>query len=121
MRRANTVPSPSRAAAMKSRWNRRSSRRLGHWVYDYAGQDGGPDGMKLVLEGRDDAEVAATATKAPEQVRVLLLACPYHLSIGGYDVGGEQGVASETVLRCQVAEATPQREARDTGGGDDPC
>src|SRR5262245_57493137 len=39
-------------------------------VQDEAGEDGRPDSVQLILERRDDAEVAAAAAEAPEEVGV---------------------------------------------------
>ena len=43
--------------------------------------------MQPVLHGRDDAEVAAAATKRPEQIGMIRGACFAELAIRRHDVG----------------------------------
>jgi hypothetical protein len=46
----------------------------------------GPTGVEAELELGDDPEVPSSASNAPEQVRVLLLAGCDELALGGDDV-----------------------------------
>jgi hypothetical protein len=71
------------------------------------------------LERGDDAEVAATTTQTPEQVRVLLLVGGQELPIGGDDVGGKQVVTGQAVLAQEPPEATTQRQTGHPGGTDE--
>src|SRR5262245_3978927 len=59
-------------------------------VHQHSSQDLRPDGMEMVLERRDDAEVPAATADTPEQVGMLLVADHQKLSVGGDHVGGEQ-------------------------------
>jgi len=49
--------------------------------------------MQAELEGRDDAEVAASATERPEEVLVLVVARHQRSAVGGHDFGRDQVVA----------------------------
>ena len=80
-----------------------------------------PDRVELVLERRDDAEIAAAAPERPEQVRMLVGAGGDERAVGGDDVGREQVVAGEAVLAHQPAEAAAQRQPADAGVGDGPA
>jgi hypothetical protein len=51
------------------------------------------------LELGDDAEVAAAAADAPEQVGVLVLAGPYHPAVGEDDLSRDEVVAGQAELR----------------------
>ncbi len=75
--------------------------------------------MQLVLEGRDDAEVAAASSDGPEQVRVLLGAGPQQTSVSGHDVGGYEVVAREPVAAVQPPQPAAEREPRDPSHRDD--
>ena len=74
--------------------------------------------MKLVRKGSDHTKVAAAAPDGPEEVRVLTGAGVAELAVGGDDIGGDEVVTGQTVLACQPAEATTQREARNARTGD---
>jgi len=69
--------------------------------------------MKLVLEGRDDAEIATSAAQTPEQIRILRRAGGEQFSGGGNHVGGQQVVARQAVLARKPANATTQCEPTD--------
>jgi hypothetical protein len=75
--------------------------------------------VRLELEGGDDPEVAAGALNGPEEVLVLARARPAKLAVSGDDVDREQVVDREAMLAAQMADATVQRQARDTRGRDD--
>src|SRR4029079_19765478 len=72
-----------------------------------------------VLEGGDDAEIAAAATQRPEEVLVLLLAGHDEAPGGQHDVGGLQVVEGKALAARQVADAASEGQARDTRGRDD--
>ena len=73
------------------------------------------DGMQLVLEGGNDAEITPTAPKAPQQVGVLVGVGGEHTAIGGDHVGGDQVVATEAVTTGQPSDAASQRKTGDAG------
>ena len=77
--------------------------------------------MQFELELRDDAEVAAAAAQAPEQVGVLGLGRVDEPAVCGDDVGADEVVAGEAVLAHQPADAAAEREAADAGGRDEPA
>ena len=88
---------------------------------DRAGQHHRADRMQPELERGHDAEVAAAAAQAPEQLGVLVLAGVHELAVGGDDVGGEQVVAGQAELAHQPADAAAEREPGDPGGGHEPA
>jgi hypothetical protein len=67
-----------------------------------------------------DSEVAASTPKAPQKVRVLVCARRENAAIGRDHFRRHQVVATETVFVPQPANPTIQRQAGDTGMGDDP-
>ena len=73
------------------------------------------------LERGDDAEVAAAAADRPEEVGMLVGAGAHLLAVGEHHVGGEQVVDREAGRTRQVAQAAPERDSPDAGGGDDPA
>jgi hypothetical protein len=95
-------------------------RRLAHRPEDRPCQHGRADRVEAELELGDDAEVAAAAAQAPEQVLILGLACPHELAIGGHEVDRLQLVDREPVLAHQPPDAAAEREPGDSGVGDDP-
>ncbi len=86
-------------------------------VEDDTAQDGGSDRMQRELQLGDHAEVPATAPQCPEQVSVLVFAGPHQLTFGGHHFGGQQVVASQSVLADKVPDAAAQREPADPGRG----
>jgi hypothetical protein len=66
-------------------------------------EGGGDEGQRVQPEGeRDgDAEVAPAAVKGPEQLGVLVVACPQGVAVGGDQLDGNQVVASETELALE--------------------
>ena len=84
--------------------------------------DDRPDGVEPVLEGRDDAKAAATAAQSPEQIRVVLGACPEDAPVRGDHLRGEKVVRREAVLRHRPAEPAAERQPGDPRRRDDaPC
>src|SRR5205823_4466387 len=70
---------------------------------------------ELELEAGGDAEVAATATQAPEQIGILGGARVQDLAVGGDQLDREQVVDGEAELAHQVSHAAAEREPRDAG------
>ena len=87
-------------------------------IEDGAGGHGRADRVQVELEGGDDAEVAASAAQAPEEVGVLRRARGEDLAVGGDHLGRAQVVAGQAVLAHQPADPAAQREAGDAGGRD---
>ncbi len=82
----------------------------------------GEHGVHLVCpepERGDDPEVAAAAAQRPEEVGVLVGARRHLTAVREHDLGVEQVVDAEAVLAREVPEPAAEREAADTGGGDD--
>jgi hypothetical protein len=70
--------------------------------------------MQAELQLAGDAEIAAPATKRPEQLVVRVRAGMDHRAIGGHDLGAEQVVAGQAVLRGQVADSAAEGETGHT-------
>ncbi|MDT4830473.1 hypothetical protein FQZ97_639380 [compost metagenome] len=83
---------------------------------DRTAQDFGADGKEPVLEGGDDAEVAAAAAQRPEQVLVLVRRRTQDLAAGRHDLHRDHVVAGPAVATREVAESAADGEARDPGG-----
>jgi hypothetical protein len=77
--------------------------------------------MEAVLQLGCDAEVAAPAAEAPEELGILLGVGADHVAAGGDKLGADQVVAGEPVLGGQVADPAAEGEACDTGRADDPA
>ena len=77
------------------------------------------DRMRLELEGRDDAEVAAAAAYRPEEIVVLASAGADEAAVGKHDFCGEQIVEREAVLAHEPAQSTAEGEARNAGDRDE--
>jgi hypothetical protein len=71
--------------------------------------------VQLELERGDDAEVAAAAAQAPEELGLRALAGVHEAPVGGHDIGADKVVEREAVLAHQVADAAAEREAGDAG------
>ena len=87
----------------------------GDGVHQHAPEDR-PECVELVLERRDDAEVAAAAAKAPEQIGVLALARVDEAAVGRHHVGRKQVVARESVHAHQPADAAAKRQPGNASG-----
>ena len=74
--------------------------------------------MEAELEPRRDAEVAASASKPPQELRVLIGISADHGATGRDQLGADEVVARETVLRRQVADPAAERETGDSGRAD---
>src|SRR6266545_6056622 len=77
------------------------------------------DRLQLELERRHHAEVAASATKGPEQIRVHVLGRHQELTVRRHDVGRDQVVAGETEPPREVADPAAEGQAANPGGGED--
>ena len=75
--------------------------RVVHRPRHHTGEHGGAERMEPELEGRDDAEVAAAAPEAPEQVGVLLLAGDEKFAVGRDDVAGHEESMASPNLRMR--------------------
>ena len=77
--------------------------------------------MQAQLEGRDHAEVAATAAQRPVQVRVLVGARADTAAVGEDDLGGDEVVDGHPVAPALVGDAAAERQAGHAGLGHDPA
>ena len=75
----------------------------------------GTDGMQPVLQRGGDSVVAASTTKGPEQVGILVGTCGEGPAVGGYHVGGNQVVTAEAVTAGQPSNSATEGEAGDAG------
>ena len=90
-----------------------------HRMQHQSGDHLGPVRLRVELECRDHAEVAAAAADRPEQIGVLLDAGPAHLAVGGDDLDRAQVVGGETMAPAYPAEAAAEREPGDAGRRND--
>ena len=82
-------------------------------MHHETGRDLGAQGEQTELERRDDAQVAASTSEPPEQVRFLGGAGSHETTVGGHDVRGEQVVDGQPVLPADPTKASPEGEAGD--------
>jgi hypothetical protein len=75
------------------------------------------DGVELILERGDDAEVAAAAAQAPEEVLVLRGAGRQEPAVGSDHIRRDEIIDGQPVLAGQPAEAAAEGEAGDAGVG----
>src|SRR5947199_9579215 len=87
---------------------------------DWSGENHA-DGMKLKLEVRDHAEIAAAAAQRPQEVGIHLLGGGNECAIRQNNIRLDQVVDGQAVLARQVAMPAAQGEAGNSGGGDDAC
>src|ERR671936_2061746 len=71
--------------------------------------------MELEVESRDDAEVAAAAADAPEELAVLALTRRDDRAVRRHHLGLDEVVAGEAVLRRRPPVPAARREAADPG------
>jgi hypothetical protein len=76
--------------------------------------------MEPEVEAGDHTEVTAAALERPEEVRVVGRARAHDLAGSGHDLGPFQIVDGHAVLPAEPAEAAPERQPGDAGGGVDP-
>jgi len=74
--------------------------------------------VQAELKLGDDAEVAAAAADAPEQVGVLTLAGAHDPPVGQHHLGRNEVVAGQAVLRRGPAVSAAGGETTEPGGGD---
>src|SRR5205823_2648800 len=89
------------------------------WIGHEAAGDDRTHGVEPVLERRHHAEVASSAAYAPEEVVILVRARGQYATVGGHHLGRDEVVEREPVLRHEPADAAAEREAGNTGRGDD--
>ena len=64
--------------------------------------------MQLELERGGNAEVAASAAQAPEEVGVLFGARRHRLPVGGHEIDGAQVVDGQAMFAHHPANPAPQ-------------
>ena len=84
-----------------------------------SGDDGGANRVQGKTERADDAEVPASASQGPEQVRVIARRRHHDLALGGDHFGLDEIVDGEPVLAHEPAEAAAQADAADAGVAND--
>ena len=82
-------------------------------VEDEPCQDRTGELVELVFEGGDDAEVAAAAANAPEELLVLKGGRANHAAVGEHDLGLQETVRGEAEFAHQVANTAAGGEACD--------
>ncbi len=76
--------------------------------------------MQRVVEARGHSEVAAAATKPPEEVAVLSLGSADHPAVGRDEIDRCDIVARPPEPPGEIAESASERQARAAGVGDEP-
>ena len=79
------------------------------------GRDDGADRVQREPERGDDAEVPASSSQGPEQVRVIAGGCLHDLALGGDHLRPYEVVHGEPVLAHEPAEAAAEADATDAG------
>jgi hypothetical protein len=74
--------------------------------------------MQAELQLRRHTEVASSTSEPPEKLGLLILACAHHRAVGSDDLGAEQVVACQTVLRGEVTDSAAKGQAGHAGGAD---
>src|SRR5215470_15711777 len=64
--------------------------------------------MQLELQPRRHAEVAPAAAKSPQQLGILIRACPDHRAAGSHELGTDEVVAGEAVLSGEMADSAAE-------------
>ena len=85
---------------------------------DRAVRDQPLEGMQAELERRHDSEVRAGPAHAPEELGILVLACPQYPAVRGHELDRKQAVDREPELALQPAHPAAEREAGHPGVGD---
>src|SRR5215468_11988164 len=75
--------------------------------------------MQLELQPRRHAEVAPAAAKSPQELGILIRACPDHRAAGSHELGTDEVVAGETVLSGEMADSAAEGQPGDPGRADD--
>src|SRR3954463_15913598 len=98
-----------RAVAKESQYVAGSVER----VRDQTGRHDGTYRVQLIFERCRHTEVSAAAANGPEQIVLLILACPHHLSLGSDELDGLKVIQGEAMLAHQPAQPAPQRQPGD--------
>ena len=77
------------------------------------------DRMQRELETGDDTEIAAAAFQRPQQVGIFIGRGMHQPAVGRDHVGGHEIVDRQAIAAPEPAHAARQRQAGDTGIGDD--
>ena len=64
--------------------------------------------MQSECERRDDAKIAAAATKGPKQIRILIGVSLYKFAVRQNDIGGEQIVDTQSAFAREMTDAPAQ-------------
>jgi hypothetical protein len=72
---------------------------------DESGQDAGTHGVKSVLEGRHNPEVATASPHGPEETFIFVRACPDEPTVGGDDLHREEVVSGPAMFPGEVSKA----------------
>src|SRR5512135_2887730 len=78
-------------------------------------------GQWVQLKGKcsDNAEVTASSTHSPEEVRVLVRVRCEQVTISRHYLDRKQVIDGQTVSGREPADAATEREASETNGGED--
>ncbi len=85
------------------------------WEDQHAAEKQRRDRVQLEVERGHDAEVAASAPEAPEQIGVLVGGRDHLASVRGHHLGLDEVVAGEPELPLEPAAAAAEREPGDAG------
>jgi hypothetical protein len=66
--------------------------------------------MKPILERSNDAEIPATASQTPKQVRMLRRADCEETAVRGHEISRDQVIAGQSVPASQMTPAAPERQ-----------
>src|SRR5215203_5803471 len=80
-------------------------------IKGHAANDHRTDRVQSVLEGRDDAKIAAAASERPEQVAIVIDAGSNQPAVGEHDVCAEQIVDRHAERPPEPTKATTERES----------
>src|SRR5208283_3548694 len=75
--------------------------------------------MQPVLEGGDNAEVAASSAQGPEEIRILVLAGAYYPPVCGNNSSGQQIIDRQPMLSRKIADPAAERQSGDSCRRDD--
>ena len=84
------------------------------WIHEHPRDQLGAQRVRLELELGHDAEVAPAAAQRPEQVCVLVAACPAGLAVGGHDLGRVEAVDRQPMAAHQPPRPAIERQPTDT-------
>jgi hypothetical protein len=75
-------------------------------------------GVQPEVQPRRNTEVAATAAEPPEQLGVLVNGGAHQTSVGRHELGADEVVAGEPVLRGQMSDSAAESQPADAGRPD---